>query len=55
VLGPVPIVAPINGVVQAGGALPWKWFGLLALLDLALIVGIVIRRRRAPGDGQRSR
>ena len=33
-----------------GGALPWKWFLLLAILDLGLIVGIVIRRRSAQRD-----
>ena len=49
VLGPVPLPVPVIGSVAAGvgGALPWKWFLLLAILDLGLIVGIVIRRRAA--------
>jgi hypothetical protein len=48
VLSPVPLVVPvIDGVnAQVAGALPWKWFLVLAILDLGLIVGLVIRRRR---------
>jgi len=53
VLGPVPLVVPaIGGVASpAGGALPWTWFVVLAVLDLGLLVGILIRRRRGRGDG----
>ncbi len=49
VLGPVPLPVPVIDSVAAGvgGALPWRWFLLLAILDLGLIVGIVIRRRSA--------
>jgi len=49
VLSPVPLVVPvIDGVnAQIAGALPWKWFVVLAIIDLGLIVGLVIRRRRA--------
>jgi hypothetical protein len=52
VLGPVPLPVPVIDSVTAGvgGALPWKWFLLLAILDLGLIVGIVIRRRSAQRD-----
>jgi hypothetical protein len=48
VLSPVPLVVPvIDGVnAQVAGALPWKWFVVLAIIDLGLIVGMVIRRRR---------
>jgi hypothetical protein len=48
VLSPVPLVVPvIDGVnAQVTGALPWKWFAVLAIIDLGLIVGLVIRRRR---------
>jgi hypothetical protein len=49
VLGPVPLVVPlVGGVVgQVSAALPWKWFGLLAIIDMGLIGLIVVRRRRA--------
>jgi hypothetical protein len=52
VLGPVPLPVPVIDSVAAGvgGSLPWKWFLLLAILDLGLIVGIVIRRRSAQRD-----
>jgi hypothetical protein len=30
--------------------LAWNWFALLAILNLGLIVGVVIRRRRARID-----
>jgi hypothetical protein len=52
VLGPVPLPVPVIDSVAAGvgGALPWKWFLLLAILDIGLIVGIVIRRRLAQHD-----
>jgi hypothetical protein len=48
VLSPVPLVVPvIDGVnAQVAGALPWKWFVVLAIIDLGLIVGLVLRRRR---------
>jgi hypothetical protein len=48
VLSPVPLVVPvIDGVnAQVAGALPWKWLLVLAIVDLGLIVGLVIRRRR---------
>ncbi len=49
VLGPVPLPVPVIDSVAAGvgGGLPWRWFALLAILDLGLIVGIVMRRRLA--------
>ena len=49
VLGPVPLPVPVIDSVAAGvgGALPWKWFVLLAIVDLGLVVGIVLRRRTA--------
>lgn len=52
VLSPVPLPVPVIDSVAAGveGALPWGWFLLLAILDLGLILGIVIRRRVAPRD-----
>jgi hypothetical protein len=48
VLSPVPLVVPvIDGVdAQVAGAIPWKWYVFLAIIDLGLIVGLVIRRRR---------
>jgi hypothetical protein len=57
VLGPVPLVVPaIGGVASpAGGALPWTWFVALAVLDVGLLVGSLIRRRRGRGDGPRVR
>jgi hypothetical protein len=53
VLGPVPLVIPaIGGIASpAGGALPWTWFLALAVVDVGLTVGILIRRRRRRGDG----
>ncbi len=52
VLGPVPLPVPVIDSVAAGvgGALPWKWFLLLAIVDVALIVAIVVRRRLAQHD-----
>jgi hypothetical protein len=52
VLGPVPLMVPVigNTASQVGAALPWTWFGLLALVDLGLIVGIVLRRRHCRAD-----
>jgi hypothetical protein len=52
VLSPVPLVVPvIDGVsAQVAGALPWKWFVVLAIVDLGLIVGMVIRRRHGRID-----
>lgn len=52
VLGPVPLMIPViaSGGSPVGAALPWNWFLLLAIIDLALIVGIVLRRRRSRAD-----
>jgi hypothetical protein len=52
VLGPVPLMVPVidNTASQVGAALPWTWFALLALLDLGLIVGVVLRRRHRRAD-----
>jgi hypothetical protein len=52
VLGPVPLPVPVIDSVAAGvgGALPWKWFLLLAIVDVALIVAIFIRRRLGQHD-----
>jgi hypothetical protein len=57
VLGPVPLPVPVIDSVAAGvgGSLPWKWFALLAMIDLGLIVGIVLRRRNAQHDRLRQR
>jgi hypothetical protein len=53
VLGPVPLVVPALGgvVAPAGGALPWAWFAGLAAVDLGLMAGILVRRRRRRGAG----
>jgi len=52
VLGPVPLVVPVSdgAATRAGVPLAWNWFALLAILNLGLIVGVVIRRRRARID-----
>ena len=52
VLGPVPLPIPVIDGVTAGvsGALPWKWFLLLAFVDLGLIAVVVARRRSAQRD-----
>ncbi len=55
-LAPVPLVTPLIGgvVAQVSAALPWKWFGLLAVVDLALIAIIVARRRRSRAESLRA-
>jgi hypothetical protein len=53
VLGPVPLMVPVIDATasQVGAALPWTWFALFALVDLGLIVGVVLRRRRGAPIG----
>lgn len=49
VLGPVPLMAPPvigSAVAQLAPALPWAWFAALAIVDSALVVGLVVRSRR---------
>ncbi len=40
---PLPSVGTVTAA--AGGAPPWTWFGVLAIIDLGLVVGVVIRHR----------
>jgi hypothetical protein len=49
VLPPVTPPLPSVGTVTAGvgGAPPWTWFAVLAILDLGLVGAIVVRRRLA--------
>jgi hypothetical protein len=40
--------SPGAGLASLGDQLPWAWFGLMAIADVALVVVVVGRRRSRP-------